>query len=507
MSGKLASIVLFAAIAGCATAQVTAPAVVGVSNGADFSLRLAPGALAAVFGSNFGSGPALSVTATVGGKQAYVINVTPAQLTLQIPTDVPAGTANLVVTVGGASSTPFPVTLDAVSPTIFSANGSGSGLGLIRTSANANVTNIAPAKPGDNLVAYAIGLGPTNPPTLTGTAPTSANPTVSPATLTVGGLPATITYAGIAPGLVATFQVNFTVPAGLQGTQPVVLTIGGKSSSPVGLALFGIGSVVNNASFASAGTASPGSIVSVFANGIGSTDQSLGFPATTFQGVSVSFNGTPAPIFHLTASQGQIDLLVPYELPTSGNVSVQLKTSTSTSLNYMLAMSPAAPGLYFLADPSTKGRFNVLAQFNNTVWLAMPEAMAAALKIPSGCTASNLNPLTLCGQPAAPGDFLVLYTTGLGKATPDGDPNGAQLKTGDIPPADASVLYKTVATPAVTVGGLPAMVVFSGIAPGFPGLYQLDFQVPAGVTGDDVPVAVSIGGSPADTRTIAIRSR
>ncbi len=506
MSGKL-TLIFAILIAGSATAQVTAPTVAGVSNGADFTSHLAPGILAVVFGTNFGSGPTSSVTVSVGGKQTYVVAVTPAQLTVQIPTDTPAGATSLMVTVGGTSSAPFPVTLDAVAPAIFTANGTGSGLGLIRTPANVTVTSVAPAKPGDNLVAYAIGLGPTNPPTPTGSAPTTANPTASPVTLTVGGLPATIAYAGNAPSLVATYQVNFTVPAGLQGTQPLVLTIGGKSSAPVGLALFGISSVVNNASFATPGTASPGLIASVFANGIGSTDQSVGFPATTFQGVSVNFNGTPAPIFHLTATQGQIDVLVPYELPTSGNVTVQLKTAAATGPNYTLAMAPAAPGLYYLADPSKKERLNVLAQFNNTVWLALPDAMAVALKIPNGCTASNVNPLTLCGQPAAPGDYLVLYTTGLGKATPNGDPNGASLKTGDTPPADASVLYKTVATPTVTVGGLPATVVFSGIAPGFPGLYQINFQVPTGVTGDDVPVAVSIAGSPADTRTIAIHPR
>lgn len=283
-----------------------------------------------------------------------------------------------------------------MAPAIFTASSLDTGLGLIRTAANVTVSSAAPAKPGDNLVAYAIGLGPTNPPTPTGTAPTTPTPTVSTATLTEGGVPATIAYAGVAPGLVATYQVNFTVPAGLQGTQPVVLTLGGKSSSPVGLALFGISSVVNNASFASAGTAAPGSIVSVFANGIGTTDQSSGFSATAFQGVSVSFNGIPAPIFHLTASQSQIDLLVPYELPTSGTVNVQLKAPSATSLNYALSMAPAATGLYFLADPSTKGRFNVLAQFSNTVWLAIPDAMASALKIPGNCTASNVNPLTLC---------------------------------------------------------------------------------------------------------------
>lgn len=484
-----------------------APTVTGVSNAGDFSSHLAPGLLAAVFGTNFGSGPASGVTVTVGGKQAYVVFVAANQLTIQLPTDAPTGPTTLTVTIAGASSTPFPVTLDSTAPAILSANGSGTGLGLIRTAANVNVTSSAPAKPGDNLVAYAVGLGATNPPTPTGTTPSAAIPTAATAALTVGGMPAVVTYAGVAPGLVATYQVNFTVPANLQGTQPVVLTIGGKSSTPMGLALFGISSVVNNASFASAGTTAPGSIASVFANGLGSTDQSVGFPATTFQGVSVTFNGTPAPIFHLTATQGQIDLLVPYELPASGSVNVQLKTPSGTSLNYTLAMAPAVPGLYFLPDPGTKTRFNVLAQFNNTVWLAIPDATAAALKIPGNCTAANVNPLSLCGQPAAPGDYLVLYATGLGKATPNGDPNGTPLKTGEIPPANGSVLYQTVAKPDVTVGGLPALVVFSGLAPGFPGLYQIDFQVPGGVTGDDVPVAVSIAGSPVDTRTLAIHPR
>ena len=43
--------------------------------------------------------------------------------------------------------------------------------------------------------------------------------------------------------------------------------------------------------------------------------------------------------------------------------------------------------------------------------------------------------------------------------------------------------------------------------PTSPGFYQIDFQVPAGVTGDDVPVVLSIAGSPTDTRTMSIRAR
>jgi uncharacterized protein (TIGR03437 family) len=160
--------------------------------------------------------------------------------------------------------------------------------------------------------------------------------------------------------------------------------------------------------------------------------------------------------------------------------------------------------MYFLADPSTKNRFNALAQFNNTAWLAMPASTAAALKIPA-CT-PDFNPLSMCGQPAAPGDVLVLYGTGLGIATPKGDPNGAQLKTGSVAPADGSVIYQTVATPIVTVAGTPATVLFSGLSPGFAGLYQIDFQVPMGVTGNDLPLVLTMGNA-TDTRTISVQLR
>jgi uncharacterized protein (TIGR03437 family) len=442
---------------------------------------------------------------TVGGRDGFVALVTANQLTVQLPTDAPVGATNMIVRVNNVASEPFAITLDTHAPGLFTADGSGTGAGLIRTQANAQVTTTAPAKTGDTLSAFAVGLGATMPATPTGVAG-AANPTAVPPTVTVGGEQATVVFAGVVSGQAGLYQINFTVPEGVQGTAPVEISIGGETSNEVTLALSGITSVVNNASFGSAGTASPGSIVSVFANGIGTTDQTVGFPSTTFQGVSVRFNGAPAPIFHLVASAGQIDLLLPYDLPSSGSVNVQLSTPSGNSLDYMLAMEPATPGLYFAADPNTEGRFNVLAQFNGTVWLAMPSAMATAINLPI-CAGPQADPLGLCGQPAAPGDNLVLYTTGLGKATPDGDPNGPTLPTGQNPPADGSVLYRTVATPTVTVGGLPATVQFSGLSPGFAGLYQVNFQVPVGVTGDDVPVSISVGDSEADVRTIAIHTR
>jgi len=118
--------------------------------------------------------------------------------------------------------------------------------------------------------------------------------------------------------------------------------------------------------------APPGEIATVFANGLGTTDQLAGFPATTFQGTQVTFNGTAAPLFHLVASTGQkkppveqqIDLLTPQELPTSGMVNVQLTTPSAVYPNYGITMAPAVPGLFRILDPTNAKLSNVTATFS-----------------------------------------------------------------------------------------------------------------------------------------------
>ena len=492
-------------------ATAPGPTVVSVTNAASPSAQLSPGVLASIFGTNFGSGPASSITVNVGGKPAYVIpnGVFPTQLNVQIPAEVFPGATTLTVAVGGATSTPFNLTLASYAPALLTQGGAGTGPANVFTTKNVLVTAALPANPGDNLMVFATGLGPTNPATSTGPA-TAANPLVATPTLTVGGVAAKVLYAGTAPGIAGAVQINFTVPPGVQGTQPLVVAIGGISSSTsVTLPLFGLTSILNNASFApaSTGTAAPGSFVTVYANGLGSIDQLTGFPATKFQGVQVTFNGIAAPLFHLiaTATPQQIDLLVPNELPTTGTVNVQLTTPTALYPNYTLNMVPASPGWYRIGDPLVKTRFNVIAQFANTVWLALPASTTAALKAPA-CTSST-DPLSLCGQPATIGDYLVIYATGLGLTTPSGDPNGKPLPTGVAPPADGSALYQTPTLPTVTIGGIVTKVLYSGLAPGFPGLYQVDVQVPSGVAnGDDVPVVITMGPA-SDSATISIQPR
>jgi uncharacterized protein (TIGR03437 family) len=486
----------------------TGPIVSRVLNSALNSAALAPGALASISGTNFA---ASNISVNVGGKAAYVIpnSASATQVNVQLPTDAPVGATTLTVTAGGVTSTAFNVTLATYAPAFLTQSGDGTGPARVLTAASALVTSGLPGKPGDTLTAVATGLGPTNPPTPTGPA-TAANPLATTPTLTVGGVTAKVLSAGAIVGLAGAVQINFTVPPGVQGTLPLVVSIGGASSSTSAtLPVAGLTSILNNASFspALAGTAAPGSFVTVYVNGLASTDQLTGFPATKFQGVQMTFNGIPAPLFHLigSASPQQIDLLVPNELPTTGNVNVQLSTSAAQYPNYALKMAPFNPGLYRIADPVIKTRFNVIAQFANTVWLALPVSLTAALNAPA-CTSST-NVLSLCGRPAAIGDYLVIYTTGLGLTTPNGDPNGKPLPTGVAPPADGSVLYETPALPAVTIGGIATKVLYSGLAPGFPGLYQVDVQVPTGVAnGDDIPVVLTMGGV-SDTATISIQPR
>lgn len=505
-----------------------APTVTAVQN-ETYGASLCPGILAIVYGTGFGV-DATRVTFSVGGKAGYIFpqEVTSNQLLVQIPFEAATGATSMIVTVDGTPSAAFNITLATTAPAwLVQASAAAGPADVFETGNNAQVALTAPAgspanttvvaaKPGDTLYGYAIGLGPTNPPSATGVQTASTPAAVTPS-VTVGGIAATNVVASLTSSFVGIYQVNFTVPPGVQGTVPLVVSSGGNGSpaTVATLAVAGLSAVTNNASFVNPGTASPGSIVSVFANGLGTTSNETSgvFPQSQSEGVQVTFTGGPAhaeggPIFHVigSAAPQQVDLLVPADLPTSGTVNVQLSTATTKYPNYTLNMVPANPGLYRINDPQKTERSNVIAQFNGTVWLALPASTTTALGLPACDTTTGA--LTPCGQPAQAGDVLAIYLTGLGLATPNGDPKGTPLATGQVAPVGGSPLYETTATPSVIIGGVPATTVyFSGLAPGFAGLYQINVQVPPGITnGDDVPVQVTLAGM-SDTATISIQSR
>jgi uncharacterized protein (TIGR03437 family) len=489
----------------------------GLANAGIKDTRFCPGSTISIYGTGFPSGtvsatstapvPANIVTVNVGGIAAYVTfeSSASAQINAQIPFNAPVGATQVTVTSSAGTSAGFNITTLPTAPTLIVA--ANTLVGLIANLQGKFITSSNLATAGQVLTIYATGLGPTDPAVPAGPAPSSLASTTTFPTITVGGLAAQVSFAGLAPSQVGLYQVNFTVPAGAQGNAPVVLSIGGQSSNTATLPLFGI-SALTGPSYLDTGTAAPEEIISIFANGMGATNQSGVFPGTTSEGVSVTFNGIAAPIFALAATGDQINLIVPAQLPTTGNVQVQLITATGTSPNLSLSMDAAVPGIFLIPDPGNPAATIAAAQFANTVWDVLPNAVATAYGFALNCTVSDANPLSACGQPAAPGDYLVLYVSGLGAATPKGDPNGTPLATGVVAPANGSTLYETIATPIVKIGGVPAKVLFSGIAPGTAGEYQVDFQVPTGVPeGDAVPVTVAMPGSSTGTATLSIHSR
>ena len=74
-----------------------------------------------------------------------------------------------------------------------------------------------------------------------------------------------------------------------------------------------------------------------------------------------------------------------------------------------------------------------------------------------------------------------------------------------VAPASGNPLILTRAQPTVTIGGVEARVLFSGMAPGFVGLWQINAEVPSSVTsGPAVSLVISAGGVSSNTVTIAV---
>ena len=78
---------------------------------------------------------------------------------------------------------------------------------------------------------FATGGGVTNPGGADGALATGIQRQAATPTATVGGVAATVQYAGTSPGLInGAMQVNIQIPQVASGAQPLVITMGGASS-------------------------------------------------------------------------------------------------------------------------------------------------------------------------------------------------------------------------------------------------------------------------------------
>jgi uncharacterized protein (TIGR03437 family) len=139
---------------------------------------------------------------------------------------------------------------------------------------------------------------------------------------------------------------------------------------------------------------------------------------------------------------------------------------------------------------------SVFANFN--VSAAAPEIFATNSQgTGQGAILNTSYQLVDGSAPATRGStYIQIYCTGLGTVTNEPASGAA---------APYSPLARTSSNPVVTIGGAQATVIFSGLAPGFVGEYQINALVPASVTtGSAVPVAISFEGATSNTVTIAV---
>jgi uncharacterized protein (TIGR03437 family) len=205
---------------------------------------LVPGGLATVFGTALNKVPTdLSgwtgaqlptklngTSVSIAGKPAPLIYVSPNQVNVQVPLDVPTGVQTVTVDNGSGSSIAFSVNVAASAPAIFFAP-----VPAVLKNANFSlVTSTNPAHSGDTLLIYLTGLGQTTPALTTGRiVPSTSLPATRPVTATIGGRPATVVYSAASPGFTGLYQVAVTVPAGVTGSVPLELQMGGATSNTV----------------------------------------------------------------------------------------------------------------------------------------------------------------------------------------------------------------------------------------------------------------------------------
>lgn len=233
----------------------SAPAVTSIVNGASFLPEaVSPGELVTIFGTNLGPTPGINftpdnghvdttlggVSVTFNGVAAPLIYVGALQINAIVPYEVaevaPGTSINVIVTYNGVISASFTVVTTSTAPGIFSANQTGNGQGAILNSNDSSNEAGNPAPKGSAVSIYATGEGLLVPPVATGSMSGPALPLPKPignVSVTIGGQPAAISYAGEAPTLVSgVLQVNVTIPNNVSsGNQLVVLTIGNNTNT------------------------------------------------------------------------------------------------------------------------------------------------------------------------------------------------------------------------------------------------------------------------------------
>ncbi len=231
-----------------------------------------------------------------------------------------------------------------------------------------------------------------------------------------------------------------------------------KISSVPGIIMTG---VVNGASFVN-GALVPGEIATVFGTNLtfsSGINVAGALPlATSLLNVQVLVNGTAAPIFAVDNVNGQqqINFQVPYEIAGLQSATVQVVDNGAAGNSVNVPVVSAQPGIFTYT-------------VGNTTYGAILHANYA---------------LANTASPAMVGETVLIYCTGLGAVSPSVADGVA-----------ASGSSQTMAAPTLTIGGVAvSSIPYSGLAPGFVGLYQINAVVPKVPSGNQ-PVIITVNGT------------
>lgn len=273
-------------------------------------------------------------------------------------------------------------------------------------------------------------------------------------------------------------KTNLTLPS-TPGPVQVVASAGNLSATFTATAVLVstpslmANSVVNGVTFNASTPPSPGSIISIFGDNLAASSETaarLPLP-TLLQNTRVVLaapgGDIPLPLFFV--SPQQVNALLPYDL-NAGTYPLRVESNGVVSNVISIAVAAFSPGI-FTMNSNGQGQGIFLKSDGSLV------------------TTSN---------PAAPGSVVSLFATGLGVVDPP-------LAAG-APGAASDPLNRTVQTPRVSFDSNPAEVLYSGLAPGFAGLYQVNVRIPAGTApASNIPVSLSIGGIASNRVAVAVR--
>lgn len=179
------------------------------------------------------------ISVTVNGKPAFIYYVSPTQININTPEDTATGPVTLQVKTPLGTSNAVTVNRARLSPTLqtvpqFLIGGKQYVVALtpdfttfIGREAMLAGVPFKPARPGDIISIYALGCGPTTPPTQAGVVAGQGSSLALPYQLKIGGTITQVSFAGIVGATIGLYQFNVVIPIVAAGDQPIDLTVDG----------------------------------------------------------------------------------------------------------------------------------------------------------------------------------------------------------------------------------------------------------------------------------------